>query len=185
MQHSGCQMEIKCEDQIKEESSCLDEECSMSKAVMLASLYTNHKPLSSDSSGCGVNEAEKLADKLKEEALSDGMECGMTGMRESAILAGVDTDCDVKNELVLRSEHVKEEPLSDSEEYEMSEAAMLSDLYANHVVKDELVLGPEHPYRPDVSLVGLESTSGFCDVQPLPHYLGDHNYAKESSTAVG
>ncbi|XP_063391246.1 uncharacterized protein LOC134676795 [Cydia fagiglandana] len=185
MQQSTCQMEIKCEAQIKEESSCLDEECSMSKAVMLAGLYTNHKPLYSDSTGCGVSEAEKLADKIKEETLcSDGMECGMTGMRESAILAGVDTDRDVKNELVLGSEHVKEEPLSHSKEYEMSEAAMLSDLYAEHVVKDELVLGPEHPHRPDVSLVGLESTSGFCDVQPLPHYLGDHNYAKESSTAV-
>ncbi|XP_063391248.1 uncharacterized protein LOC134676796 [Cydia fagiglandana] len=346
MQHCDCQMKTLCVDQIKEESSCSDEECSMSKTVTLGSLYTNHKPLCLVSTGYGVSEAEKLAEELKEEALcSDGMECGMAGMSESAMLAGADTDRDVKDELVLgsehvkkepslsesveygmseaamladvdtdhgvqdglvlgsehvkeepslsesveygmseaamlagvdtdhgvqdglvlgsqhvkeepslsesveygmseaamlagvdtdhgvqdglvlrsehvkeepslsesveygmseaamlagvdtdhdvqdglvlRSEHVKEEPsLSESVEYGMSEAAILADLYADHVVKDELVLGSEHPHRPDVSLVGLESTSGFCDVQPLPHYLGDHNYPKESSTAV-
>ncbi|XP_063631318.1 zinc finger protein 271-like [Cydia splendana] len=157
MQHSDCQMETQCVDQIKEESSCSHEECSMSKAVMLASLYTNHKPLCLDSTGYGVSEAEKLADELKEEALSDGMECGMTGMSESTMLAGADTDHDVKDGLVLGSERVKEEPsLSESVEYGMSEAAMLADLYADHVVKDELVLGPEHPHRPDVSLVVLD-----------------------------
>ncbi|XP_063544632.1 zinc finger protein 25-like [Cydia strobilella] len=161
MQHSDRQMETQCTDQIKEESSCLDsEECSMSKAVIPASLYTNHmleKPLCSDSTGYGVSEATKLTDELKEEVCSDGMECGMTGMSEAAILAGVDIKHDVKDELVLGSEHVKEEPLlSESVEYGKGEAAMLADLYADHIIKDELVLGPEHPHQADVSLVVLE-----------------------------
>ncbi|XP_063370736.1 zinc finger protein 208-like [Cydia amplana] len=181
MQHSDCQMETQCADQIKEESSCSDnEECSTSKAVMPASLYTNHKPLCSDSAGYGVSEAEKLTDEVKEEALCSD---GMTGMSESAMLAGVDTDHDVKDELVLGSEHVKEEPsLSESLEYGMSEAAMLADLYADHVVKDELVLGPEHPHRPDVSLVVLDwalaVTDGFLQ-EPRKHTSATHPALKD------
>ncbi|XP_063370737.1 zinc finger protein 37-like [Cydia amplana] len=183
MQHSDCQMETQCADQIKEESSCSDnEECSTSKAVMPASLYTNHKPLCSDTAGYGVSEAEKLTDEVKEEALCSD---GMTGLSESAMLAGVDTDHDVKDELVLGSEHVKEEPsLSERNglEYEMSEAAMLADLYADHVVKDELVLGPEHPHRPDVSLVVLDwalaVTDGFLQ-EPRKHTSATHPALKD------
>ncbi|XP_063370738.1 zinc finger protein 62 homolog [Cydia amplana] len=181
IQQSDCQMETQCADQIKEESSCSDnEECSTSKAVMPASLYTNHKPLCSDTAGYGVSEAEKLTDEVKEEALCSD---GMTGMSESAMLAGVDTDHDVKDELVLGSEHVKEEPsLSESLEYGMSEAAMLADLYADHVVKDELVLGPEHPHRPDVSLVVLDwalaVTDGFLQ-EPRKHTSATHPALKD------
>ncbi|XP_063370747.1 zinc finger protein 260-like [Cydia amplana] len=180
MQHSDCQMETQCADQIKEESSCSDnEECSMSKAVMPASLYTNHKPLCSDSAGYGVSEAEKLTDEVKKEALCSD---GMTGMSESAMLAGVDTDHDVKDELVSGSKHVKEEPSSESEEYRMSEAAMLADLYADHVVKEELVLGPEHPHRPEVSLVVLDwalaVTDGFLQ-EPRRHTSATHPALKD------
>ncbi|XP_063544487.1 uncharacterized protein LOC134752726 isoform X2 [Cydia strobilella] len=49
--------------------------------------------------------------------------------------------------------HVKKELLSLGNECKISEAAMLAELYKDHIVKGELVLGPEHPHQPDVMLV--------------------------------
>ncbi|XP_061726955.1 uncharacterized protein LOC133532357 isoform X2 [Cydia pomonella] len=50
-------------------------------------------------------------------------------------------------------ERVKEECSDSDDGCGVSEAAMLAGLYAEHEVKDELVLGPERPHRPTVGLV--------------------------------
>ncbi|XP_048001924.1 zinc finger protein 271-like [Leguminivora glycinivorella] len=56
----------------------------------------------------------------------------------------------------------------------VSEAAMLAGLYTDHDVKDELVLGAECPYRPDVTLVvhgRIGRTLRDCSVtlEHIPH----------------
>ncbi|XP_048001822.1 uncharacterized protein LOC125238531 [Leguminivora glycinivorella] len=56
----------------------------------------------------------------------------------------------------------------------VSEAAMLAGLYTDHDVKDELVLGAECPYRPDVTLVVYDRighTIRDCSVtlERIPH----------------
>ncbi|XP_063391184.1 zinc finger protein 62-like [Cydia fagiglandana] len=58
----------------------------------------------------------------------------------------------VKQETECENE-VKEDPSHSDSECGVSEAAMLAGLYTDHEVKDELVLGQECPYRPDVTLV--------------------------------
>ncbi|XP_061727298.1 zinc finger protein 625-like [Cydia pomonella] len=69
----------------------------------------------------------------------------------------VEPDCDVmdsivKKEVINEEMHsVKEETMYDDNS-DTSEA-VLAELYADHVVKDELVLGPERPHRPDVGFV--------------------------------
>ncbi|XP_063544881.1 uncharacterized protein LOC134753049 [Cydia strobilella] len=52
-----------------------------------------------------------------------------------------------EGECVDEEECVKEE-CEDSTVCGVSEAAMLAGLYTDHVVKDDLVLGPERPHRP-------------------------------------
>ncbi|XP_048001816.1 zinc finger protein 58-like [Leguminivora glycinivorella] len=85
--------------------------------------------------------------------------------------------CDgrVKDE-VMQPESVPQIPqtasCSDSEC--VSEAAMLAGLYTDHDVKDELVLGAECPYRPDVTLVvhgRIGHTIRDCSVtlERIPH----------------
>ncbi|XP_063371180.1 zinc finger protein 845-like [Cydia amplana] len=66
----------------------------------------------------------------------------------------------VKEEAELADEEVclKEECEDSTDGYGVSEAAMLAGLYADHEVKDELVLGPECPHRPTVDLVVRAST---------------------------
>ncbi|XP_063544916.1 zinc finger protein 551-like [Cydia strobilella] len=56
-------------------------------------------------------------------------------------------------EFVDEEECVKEECSDSTGGCGVSEAAMLAGLYKEHVVKDELVLGPERPHRPIVGLV--------------------------------
>ncbi|XP_063631326.1 zinc finger protein 883-like [Cydia splendana] len=58
----------------------------------------------------------------------------------------------VKHETECENE-VKEDTSCTDSGCGVSEAAMLSGLYTDHEVKDELVLGQECPYRPDVTLV--------------------------------
>ncbi|XP_063391237.1 zinc finger protein 62 homolog [Cydia fagiglandana] len=58
----------------------------------------------------------------------------------------------VKQETECENE-VKEDPSCSDSECGVSEAAVLAGLYTDHEVKDELVLGQECPYRPDVTLV--------------------------------
>ncbi|XP_061729418.1 uncharacterized protein LOC133534323 [Cydia pomonella] len=60
----------------------------------------------------------------------------------------------VKEEAEFADEEcVKEECEGGIDKCGVSEAAMLAGLYADHEVKDEVVLGPERPHRPDVALV--------------------------------
>ncbi|XP_061726944.1 zinc finger protein 571-like isoform X4 [Cydia pomonella] len=56
-------------------------------------------------------------------------------------------------EFMDEEERVKEECSDSDDGCGVSEAAMLAGLYAEHEVKDELVLGPERPHRPTVGLV--------------------------------
>ncbi|XP_063632459.1 homeobox protein PKNOX2-like [Cydia splendana] len=71
--------------------------------------------------------------------------------------------------------HVKKEP-----EFKVEVSCEMepwSELYADHVVKDELVLGPERPHRPDVGLVvrGANSNKScsFISGSPPPKDEGD------------
>ncbi|XP_061727361.1 gastrula zinc finger protein 5-1-like isoform X2 [Cydia pomonella] len=79
-------------------------------------------------------------------------------------------------EFMDEEERVKEECSDSDDGCGVSEAAMLAGLYAEHEVKDELVLGPERPHRPTVGLVvrrvadgGFVTGAGFfardCSVQ--------------------
>ncbi|XP_048003108.1 uncharacterized protein LOC125239536 [Leguminivora glycinivorella] len=63
----------------------------------------------------------------------------------------------VKEEAVFldEEERVKEEWSDSTAGRGVSEAAMLADLYIEHEVKDELVLGPERPHRPVVAPAAL------------------------------
>ncbi|XP_063391240.1 zinc finger protein 585B-like [Cydia fagiglandana] len=79
----------------------------------------------------------------------------------------------VKQETECENE-VKEDPSCSDSECGVSEAAMLAGLYTDHEVKDELVLGQECPYRPDVTLVvngRVSSVLRDCCVtlERLPH----------------
>ncbi|XP_063370750.1 zinc finger protein 658B-like [Cydia amplana] len=104
------------------------------------------------------------SDSLKEaECVKQEMECGNEvnedpcsdsecGVSEAAMLSGLDNH-GVKDE-VVQPELVPSQTASCSgSECGVSEAAMLAGLYTDHDVKDELVLGQECPYRPDVTLV--------------------------------
>ncbi|XP_063630910.1 nucleolar protein 58-like [Cydia splendana] len=62
----------------------------------------------------------------------------------------------LKKEVKEEMQSVKDEPAYD-DGADTSEAA-LGELYAEHVVKDELVLGPERPHRPDVGLAAMETS---------------------------
>ncbi|XP_061725771.1 zinc finger protein 239-like [Cydia pomonella] len=68
---------------------------------------------------------------------------------------GEDGTCGEPAEQRADQEHVKEEP-----EFRVEESCvkpeLLGELYADHEVKDELVLGPERPHRPDGGLVVRE-----------------------------
>ncbi|XP_063544913.1 zinc finger protein 28-like [Cydia strobilella] len=66
-------------------------------------------------------------------------------------------------EFVDEEECVKEECSDSRDGCGMSEAAMLAGLYDEHVVKDELVLGPERPHRPTVALVVSNRALGDVD----------------------
>ncbi|XP_061726791.1 uncharacterized protein LOC133532229 isoform X3 [Cydia pomonella] len=66
---------------------------------------------------------------------------------------------------------VNKELLSLGNECNISEAAMLAGLYKDHTVKDELVVGPEHPHRPDVMLVVHGWASADADGCPNPPAL--------------
>ncbi|XP_063370751.1 uncharacterized protein LOC134659076 [Cydia amplana] len=79
----------------------------------------------------------------------------------------------VKQETQCENEFEEDPSCSDSE-CGVSEAAMLAGLYTDHDIKDELVLGQECPYRPDVTLVvngGVGSLLRDCCVtlERLPH----------------
>ncbi|XP_048002642.1 gastrula zinc finger protein XlCGF57.1-like [Leguminivora glycinivorella] len=65
----------------------------------------------------------------------------------------------VKEEPVFldEEERVKEEWSDSTAGRGVSEAAMLADLYIEHEVKDELVLGPERPHRPVVAPAALSN----------------------------
>ncbi|XP_048002626.1 gastrula zinc finger protein XlCGF8.2DB-like isoform X2 [Leguminivora glycinivorella] len=65
----------------------------------------------------------------------------------------------VKEEAVFldEEERVKEEWSGSTAGRGVSEAAMLADLYIEHEVKDELVLGPERPHRPVVAPAALSN----------------------------
>ncbi|XP_061727375.1 uncharacterized protein LOC133532636 [Cydia pomonella] len=79
--------------------------------------------------------------RVKEEAETDLAE--MPRVKEEA-------------EFMDEEERVKEECSDSDDGCGVSEAAMLAGLYAEHEVKDELVLGPERPHRPTVGLVVRE-----------------------------
>ncbi|XP_063391226.1 uncharacterized protein LOC134676773 [Cydia fagiglandana] len=74
----------------------------------------------------------------------------------------------IKREAVFTEEEmrVKKELLSLGNDCKISEAAMLAELYKDHTVKGELVLGPEHTHRPDVMLVVHSWVSADADGCP-------------------
>ncbi|XP_063545041.1 zinc finger protein 883-like [Cydia strobilella] len=88
----------------------------------------------------------------------------------------------VKKEVKLKDEEmqsVKVEPVCD-DSADTREAA-LSGLYAAHVVKDELVPGPERPHRPDVGLVVRDWALGDADSCPLALDRGGAQVARVCS----
>ncbi|XP_063544306.1 uncharacterized protein LOC134752567 [Cydia strobilella] len=118
---------------------------------------------------CGRQEMECVY-KVKDDPSCSGSECGVS---EAAMLAGLDNH-GVKDE-VAQPELVPSQTAScSSSECGVSEIAMLAGLYKDHDVKDELVLGQECQYRPDVTLVvhgRVSSVLRDCCVtlEHLPH----------------
>ncbi|XP_063630746.1 zinc finger protein 570-like [Cydia splendana] len=81
----------------------------------------------------------------------------------------------VKKEVKEEMQRVKDEPVYD-DSAETSEAAL-----DEHVVKDELVLGPERPHRPDVGLVVRDGAVGDTGGCPLALDRGGAQLARVST----
>ncbi|XP_063544347.1 zinc finger protein 682-like [Cydia strobilella] len=124
--------------EVSEAAMCTDLNNEFVPPMFLAS----QTPLCSDGTDIVKHEV-MLPESMHLQALSsDSVERGVNG----AVMRIGLCDHEVKNEVIPESM-----PLQNSADG-VSEAAMLAGLYNDHIVKDELVLGPEHPHRPDAIL---------------------------------
>ncbi|XP_063631322.1 zinc finger protein 271-like [Cydia splendana] len=175
--------ETECENEVKEDLSCSDSECGVSEAAMLAGLYTDHEVkdelvlgqecpyrpdvtlvvnvvlLSRMEGSSGLSECVRV----KEEPAEPEAEPEHPPPHAAPVHIKEELRNGHHSDSLKEAECVKQETECENEVKEdlscsdsgcgVSEAAMLAGLYTDHEVKDELVLGQECPYRPDVTLV--------------------------------
>ncbi|XP_063391790.1 uncharacterized protein LOC134677288 [Cydia fagiglandana] len=100
----------------------------------------------------------------------------------------VEPDCDVMDGIVKKEvkedmQSVKEEPVCD-DSADTSEAAV-GELYADHEVKDELVLGIERKYRPGIGLAVRGMVKKDEDMQSVKEEPVCDDSADTSEAALG